>query len=81
MSATNPKAVIEVLSPSTRRYDDVAKFQHYSQIPSFEEYILIEQQSYSIERRHRLPNGEWESTGFRGEDANLELAERDPDQP
>lgn len=44
MPATNPRVVIEVLSPSTRRYGDVA-------------------------------------TGFRGEDANLELAERDPDQP
>ena len=74
MSATNPKVLIEVLSPSTRRYDRAAKFQHYRQIPSIEEYILIEQQSYSIERRRRLPDGEWESTSFQGEDANLELA-------
>jgi Uma2 family endonuclease len=74
MSATNAKVIFEVLSPSTRNYDRLGKSEHYRQIPSIEEYILIEQDSYSIDRRRRLPNGEWEFTSFQGQDAILELA-------
>jgi Uma2 family endonuclease len=73
MSATNAKVIFEILSPSTRKYDLLGKSEHYRQIPTLEEYILIEQNSYSIDRRRRLPNGEWEFTNFRGQDAILEL--------
>lgn len=74
MSATNPKVIFEVLSYSTRRYDRVGKFEHYRQIAALEEYVLIEQDSYSIDRRRRLPDGQWEFTSFQGEAAILELA-------
>ncbi|MFN0101478.1 MAG: Uma2 family endonuclease [Bryobacteraceae bacterium] len=73
-SASNPKVVFEVLSPSTRHYDLVAKFEHYRNIPSLEEYVLVEQVSYSINRHRRLPDGQWELTRYKGEDALLELA-------
>jgi len=73
MSATNAKVIFEVLSPSTRRYDRVGKFEHYRQILTIEEYVLVEQDGYSIDRRRKLPNGEWEFSSFQGEDAVLEL--------
>ena len=61
------------MSPSTRQYDRVAKFQHYCQIHSIEEYILIEQDSYSIERLRRSPGSQWEITSFQGEAAVLKI--------
>jgi Uma2 family endonuclease len=74
MTATNPKVIFEVLSPSTRRYDCIGKFAHYRQIPSLEEYVLVEQDSYGIDRHRKLPDGQWELTRFEGADAELELA-------
>ena len=68
--ATNPRVLIEVLSSSTR----VGKFAHYRQIPSLEEYVLVEQDSFGIDRHRRRADGEWELTQFLGEDAVLELA-------
>lgn len=46
----NPTVIIEILSPSTERYDRGMKFQHYRTIPSLQEYILISQDKYHIER-------------------------------
>ena len=37
---TNPVAIIELLSPTTERYDRGAKFRNYQQMPSLKEYIL-----------------------------------------
>lgn len=39
----NPMIVAEVLSDSTEAYDRGAKFRLYQQLPSFQEYILIDQ--------------------------------------
>ena len=41
----NPKAIFEVLSPSTERYDRGDKFRYYRSLETFEEYVLI-----SVER-------------------------------
>lgn len=40
---TNPIIIIEVLSDSTEKYDRGEKFRMYSSLPSFKEYILIDQ--------------------------------------
>jgi Uma2 family endonuclease len=39
---TNPKLVVEVLSPSTADYDRNEKRQHYQQVPSLDAVVLIE---------------------------------------
>lgn len=39
-----PKVVFEVLSDSTQSYDRTGKFNLYKTIPTFEEYVLIEQE-------------------------------------
>lgn len=39
----NPTVIVEVLSPSTEKYDRGKKFQHYRTILSLREYILIAQ--------------------------------------
>ena len=50
---TNPRLVVEVLSPSTERTDRREKASNYRQIPSLEEYVLVAQRKpeVSIYRR------------------------------
>ncbi len=69
----NPTLIIEVLSPSTERYDRGRKFQHYRTIETLQEYVLIAQDNPRIERYLRQPNDEWLLTDIQGLDAVLEL--------
>jgi Uma2 family endonuclease len=55
----NPTVIIEILSPSTERYDRGMKFQHYRTIHSLQEYILVAQDKYHIERFIRHEHNEW----------------------
>ena len=53
----NPILVVEVLSRSTAAYDRGEKFEHYKQIASLQEYILISQDSVRVEHYRR--EGQW----------------------
>ena len=46
----NPTVLVEVLSPSTERYDRGEKFRHYRRIPSLREYVLVSQEWMHVER-------------------------------
>lgn len=59
MSLTNPSVIIEVLSPTTKDYDRTTKFTLYRDIPTFQEYILIDSRSVLVEHHHKNENGEW----------------------
>ncbi len=58
----NPLLLIEVLSPSTERYDRGMKFRRYQLIPSFAEYLLIAQDRPRIEHYLRQDDGGWVQT-------------------
>lgn len=58
-TVTNPKLVVEVLSPSTELYDRSRKFDLYRQIPSLEEYVLVAQDAPLVEVYTREPDGTW----------------------
>ncbi|WGS83955.1 Uma2 family endonuclease [Methylomonas sp. UP202] len=45
---TSPTLIVEVLSASTRKIDTTKKLLHYINIPTLEEYVLIEQDIVSI---------------------------------
>lgn len=45
----NPIVVVEVLSPSTAAFDRGEKFEHYKQLVSLQEYILISQNNVRVE--------------------------------
>ena len=45
----NPIVIIEVLSRSTKKYDRNGKFAEYKTLPSFQEYVLIDQNKCHIE--------------------------------
>jgi len=70
----NPGLMVEVLSESTEAYDRGKKFEHYRQIPSLREYLLVSQTEPHIELFTRQPNGEWNLKEAVGLDAELELA-------
>ena len=70
---TNPTALIEVLSPTTERYDRGAKFRMYQRLPSLKEYVLVAQDAPAVERYVRQPDGQWTFVAFVGLDAELEL--------
>lgn len=73
----NPLLIVEVLSPSTERYDRGTKFHHYRQISSLMEYVLVSQDEARIERFQRLPDGEWSLRVASGLDAELSLSSID----
>jgi Uma2 family endonuclease len=60
----NPRVIVEVLSDSTEKYDRGAKFGHYRQVASIQEYVLIAQDRPLVERYVRQPDGSWVLTAF-----------------
>ena len=58
----SPVIIVEVLSKSTRRTDQTVKRQNYLQIPSLQEYLLIEQDIVDIEVLHR--NDDWRGSHY-----------------
>ncbi len=55
----NPKVIVEVRSPSTEAYDRGRKFEHYRQIESLEQYLLLSQDRMQAELFSRQPSGQW----------------------
>ena len=55
----NPTVIIEILSPSTERDDRGKKFQHYRNLDSLQEYILISQSGYRIEKFTKQTDKVW----------------------
>ena len=56
---TNPIVIVEVLSPSTERYDRGMKFQHYHTIETLQDYLMIAQDRPYIEHYARQATGDW----------------------
>ncbi len=50
----NPVLIVEVLSPSTADYDRGEKFEHYKQLISLQEYIIVSQNRVHIEHYLRF---------------------------
>lgn len=61
-TVTNPTVLVEVTSKSTEEYDRGEKFEHYSEIPSLREYVLVSHREHAIEVRRREPSGEWSTS-------------------
>lgn len=70
---TNPLIIIEILSHSTQDYDRGGKFLSYRSIPSFREYILIDQYRYHIEQFAQNSKSKWELTEYDSEESVLTL--------
>lgn len=55
----HPTVMIEILSPSTSNYDHTKKLKYYRQIPSLQEYILIESEEIGVEVYRRGDGKMW----------------------
>ena len=71
---TNPKIIVEVLSGSTKRYDQGRKFEAYRTIPTFAEYLLINQTKAYIEQYSKTANKRWSLREYDAEDTLITLA-------
>lgn len=69
----NPTVIIEILSQSTEGYDRGKKFQHYQQLRSLKEYLLIAQDAYHVDHFVRQGEINWLLTGYDGPDATIHL--------
>jgi Uma2 family endonuclease len=70
---TNPLVIVEVLSNSTKNYDKGEKFKYYRSIPSFQEYILIDQYGFAVEQYVKQREGKWIFQEYEGENSILKL--------
>lgn len=68
---TNPQIIIEVLSESTQGYDRDQKFVADRKIPTFQEYILIDQTRRSIDQYFKTANKQWSIQEHDEEDLEL----------
>jgi len=69
----NPTAIIEILSPSTERYDHDLKFRRYRLIPSLRDYVLIAQDESRVEHYTIAPDGELRLRVYRALEAVVNL--------
>ena len=61
-AVTNPTLIVEVLSPGTAAYDRGDKFEHYKQIPSLRQYVIVSCPERAVEVRTRAPDDTWTAT-------------------
>ena len=69
----NPKLIVEVLSKSTKNYDQGDKFLYYRSIPEFIEYLLIEQEEYRLLQYTKTSTNQWQLTEYESVDAIISL--------
>lgn len=73
-TVTNPQVIVEVLSTSTQDYDRTQKFKMYRSLSSLNEYIMINQYRYSVEKYVKQTDEQWFYSYFDGEEAILTLS-------
>jgi Uma2 family endonuclease len=55
----NPLLIVEVLSPTTERYDRGTKCAAYRNLESVQECLLVSQNTVRVDHYVRQPSGEW----------------------
>ena len=70
---TEPRVIIEVISPSAERIDRHEKMTAYKNVPSLEEYVLVSQEELRVEVYRRL-EAEWEVRTFTEAEEQLRFA-------
>lgn len=56
--------IIEVLSPSTAAFDREDKFKFHCQIPTLQEYVLIDGEKVGVDCYARTSAGKWQLTAY-----------------
>ena len=68
-----PLVLIEVLSPSTGRYDRNAKRDAYLKIPSLRDYLVVAQDKVWVEHDFRADGGAWQRREYGRRDDVIQL--------
>ena len=72
MVKSEPKLIVEVLSPTSAAYDRGLKFGHYRTLPSLEEYLLVDLDTRVTDCYRKGADGLWVLHPFaRGEAVEL----------
>lgn len=75
-AVTNPTMIIEVLSRTTEAYDRTEKFEHYQQLASLQQYVLVAHAERAVEVWTRRDDGQFAATtSGPGERAELSAAQ------
>ena len=70
---TNPTLLVEVLSPSTAKYDRTTKFELYKSLPSFKHYLLVEQDRVGVAYHFKTETGTWKNRTYTNLDDIIKL--------
>jgi Uma2 family endonuclease len=69
----NPVLIVEVLSKGTKGYDRESKFDSYRMIPSFQEYLLVDQTRIHVERFFKTGTKQWSFYEYDASDEAIAL--------
>lgn len=72
-TVVRPTVLIEILSPSTKNYDQGEKFRLYRDIPSLREYVLVDTDIIHIGAFRLNNNRHWELDEYKSLDDHLSL--------
>lgn len=74
-TVVNPCFIAEVLSKSTQNYDRSEKFIAYRSIPTFQEYLLIDQYRIHVEHHVKTAPHQWLFSEYDDPNATLPLSQ------
>ncbi|WP_017658837.1 Uma2 family endonuclease [Baaleninema simplex] len=69
----NPTLIVEVLSNSTRNYDQGDKFDFYRSLPQFREYLLICPDEDRVKQFSKTSENQWLLTEYRNPEDEIQL--------
>jgi Uma2 family endonuclease len=70
---TNPVVIIEVLSKPMSQYNHADRFNFYKSLPSFKEYVLIDQKSIFVETRFQEAPDVWRYSTYKASETEVPL--------
>jgi Uma2 family endonuclease len=73
-TVTNPLLIAQILSDSTQEYDRGEKFEAYRTLPTFQEYLLIDQSKPHVEQFVRQSESQWLFTEYRELESQVQLS-------
>lgn len=70
----NPSLIVEVLSKSTKNYDQGEKFRAYRSLGELREYVLIDQEKPYVMHYGKTESGQWLLTEYETDEAEFSLS-------
>ncbi len=71
---TNSVVIAEVLSKSTKNYDRDEKFSAYRTIPTFQDYLLLDQYTRHVEQYSKTDSHKWIFTEYNETEVSISLS-------